>query len=276
MELRSHAVLSAVNGGLRVVVDDRERSLQPGQIMLIEPPATLTWRLSQGAGFELLIFDICWRPRHQSQGSKWEPDDQWAEIPLSQLWQQPVPELLPSGLTSQIDSELRALGDLWWRGTSERHLADARLGVLLARLHAQLSDHGNDDDDPLAECLRWASERLEQGLGVADLARRTGMSRGSFSKAFTARFGRPPGTLLRDLRLNRSRELLETNDLSVDQVALHCGWRSRPAFASCFARCFGAAPALWREQHRRLADEVVLNSVSRTTPKVESLLIPKR
>lgn len=274
-ELISHALVLAVDGGVVVDSVHGQRRLRPGEALLIQPPSPLRWRLSRGAGMELLIFDVCWRPWRPGRDDRRIPRRQRPEPALSTLWGVAVPALLPTSLRPVAATEIRALGDLWWRGPAERLLADARLAVLLARLHASLLAPPPPGDDPWTEALRWAEGRLELGVSVADLARHLGISVRSCNRGLSERFGVAPGTLLRDQRLHRARGLLESTTLSVDQVALHCGWRSRPAFAAAFTSRFGLPPGTWRQQQATIAEAPAGLPTAPPQPRTERLLRPK-
>jgi transcriptional regulator GlxA family with amidase domain len=101
-------------------------------------------------------------------------------------------------------------------------------------------------DDPIARLLEWALGRLGEPLGIDRLADQAHMSRRTFVRAFRARTGTTPSAWIRTRRLDAARRLLETTDLSVDQVAADCGFGSAVTLRQNFATTFSTTPTEYR------------------------------
>ncbi|MBC9718738.1 helix-turn-helix domain-containing protein [Streptomyces sp. TRM66268-LWL] len=102
------------------------------------------------------------------------------------------------------------------------------------------------EDERLAEVLAWARTQLHRPLPVAELARRAVMSRRTFARRFTAATGTTPHTWLRDLRLARAEELLESTDLPVEEIAHQVGYSSAAVLREQFVRRRGVPPRSYR------------------------------
>ena len=76
-----------------------------------------------------------------------------------------------------------------------------------------------DSTDLFADTVAWAQEHLDEPLSVADLARRSAMSRRTFARRFAATTGTTPYQWLLRQRLQRAQRLLETTDLPIGVVA---------------------------------------------------------
>ncbi|MEU4704502.1 GlxA family transcriptional regulator [Nonomuraea dietziae] len=109
-------------------------------------------------------------------------------------------------------------------------------------------DHG---DARLADVLAWAAARLEQRLSVTDLARHALMSPRTFARHFRAAMGTTPHAWLRDQRLDRAEELLETTDLPIRTVAQKVGFRSDGVLRDQFMKRHGVSPRAYRHAHHR-------------------------
>ncbi len=73
------------------------------------------------------------------------------------------------------------------------------------------------------------------------------MSRSVFADHFRDAFGCTPMTFLRDLRLRRSIQLIQTmHELSIEQIAHRVGFSSRSHFTNVFTARFGVSPAAYR------------------------------
>ena len=77
---------------------------------------------------------------------------------------------------------------------------------------------------------------------LCDLAREAGMSVTSLKVKFAAVFGQPVFAFLRDLRLERAFEGLQSEGWSVSQAAYFVGYRHPSSFSEAFRRKFGVAP----------------------------------
>jgi AraC-like DNA-binding protein len=78
---------------------------------------------------------------------------------------------------------------------------------------------------------------------VHSLSRTAGLSRSIFMSRFATVFGRPPMTVLRELRMRRASLMLNTGRFSVDQVAHKMGYANRTTFVRAFQKTHGTDPA---------------------------------
>ncbi|MCD2190454.1 AraC family transcriptional regulator [Actinomycetospora soli] len=81
---------------------------------------------------------------------------------------------------------------------------------------------------------------------VADLARRSGLSRAAFARRFAAAVGVPPLAWLTDLRLSLAADLLRGTDLTLATIAARVGYGSPFALSAAFLRERGVRPTTLR------------------------------
>ncbi len=74
-----------------------------------------------------------------------------------------------------------------------------------------------------AATREWALQHLDEELTVQRLARHAKMSARTFNRRFREETGQSPGVWVRSRRIDRARELLESRDLPVDEVARLAG-----------------------------------------------------
>ncbi len=79
------------------------------------------------------------------------------------------------------------------------------------------------------------------------LADSAGMSRSSFAQRFKESFGRSPMDFLKELRLQRAAQLLQTTSRPIKSIADQVGFESRSHFSRSFADFFGTTPADFRD-----------------------------
>jgi transcriptional regulator GlxA family with amidase domain len=114
---------------------------------------------------------------------------------------------------------------------------------------AQYIEHpvpSRSSDDPIARLLEWALGRLAEPLSIDRLADQAHMSRRTFIRAFRAATGTTPSAWIRARRLDAARRLLESTDLSIDQVAADCGFGSAVTLRQNFATSFSTTPTEYR------------------------------
>ncbi len=98
----------------------------------------------------------------------------------------------------------------------------------------------------LAPVLEWAERHLEEDLSVAVLARRADMSGRTFARRFREETGTTPHQWLLGRRIALAENLLETADLSVEEVARRCGFGSGTMLRHHFGRLRGTVPTAYR------------------------------
>ena len=87
-------------------------------------------------------------------------------------------------------------------------------------------------------------------LPLADLAGVVGVSARQLNRQFQAGLGRSAGSFYRDLRLDKSRELLRQTDLPVLEIAVATGFSGAAHFATAFGKRFGRTPSRDRLEPR--------------------------
>ena len=96
-------------------------------------------------------------------------------------------------------------------------------------------------------------EHLDEPLTVTDLADRAGLSERTFARRFTAATGSTPLQWLLAQRVAHARLLLESTDLSVEQVAGRCGFATAAGLRLHFQRQVGTSPLAYRRTFRQVA-----------------------
>ena len=98
-----------------------------------------------------------------------------------------------------------------------------------------------------ARFLRKVREAVEQNLddenfSVVELGKIAGMSRSQLHRKLSALTGFTPNEVIRNMRLEQARQLLEARSGTVSEVAYRCGFSSPAYFVKCFKDYFGQTP----------------------------------
>jgi transcriptional regulator GlxA family with amidase domain len=87
-------------------------------------------------------------------------------------------------------------------------------------------------------------------LDVDTLADRAGMSRRTFTRRFHRLTGSTVIKWLTEQRLTSTRELLETTDLAIEQIASATGFGTALSLRSHFLKAFRTSPSAYRREFR--------------------------
>lgn len=91
----------------------------------------------------------------------------------------------------------------------------------------------------LRRVIARMAETIEAPPPLAEFARTAGLSERSLNRLFQREVGQTPARYLQSLRLVRARDLASHTDLSLDQIALRCGFSSASALSRAFTRRTG-------------------------------------
>ncbi|MGA4999182.1 GlxA family transcriptional regulator [Streptomyces arboris] len=102
----------------------------------------------------------------------------------------------------------------------------------------------------------WALARLERPILLRDMAEQEAMSVRTFTRRFREEVGISPGQWLTQQRVERARQLLESTDLSIDQVARDAGFGTATSLRQHLQAALGVPPTVYRRTFRSSADAV--------------------
>ncbi len=142
----------------------------------------------------------------------------------------------PGGLAT-IEAVTTALGNLLVRAAGIEQPRPARV-------------HGGLSSLAKRRVLEMIDAGLDARLTIESLAQEVGLSSAHFARAFKQTLGRAPHQYLLGRRLERARQLIETTDASLSDIAQRTGFADQAHFTRLFKRAFGATPgALVRALH---------------------------
>ncbi|GAA3761246.1 GlxA family transcriptional regulator [Streptomyces tremellae] len=101
-----------------------------------------------------------------------------------------------------------------------------------------------------AAARAWALTRLHKPVTLREMAEREAMSVRTFTRRFREEAGISPGQWLVRQRVERARQLLESTDLTVDQVAREAGFGTAQSLRQHLQAALGVAPTAYRRTFR--------------------------
>lgn len=104
------------------------------------------------------------------------------------------------------------------------------------------------DDAVIAQCQEWIAQHYERDAPVAAMARLSGLAERSFKRRFARATGMSPIEYVHTLRIEESKQVLETTDLPIEAVANEVGYEDASFFGRLFRRKVGLTPAQYRKR----------------------------
>lgn len=118
--------------------------------------------------------------------------------------------------------------------------------VLIALYREQVK--GTQATDPIEFGYHYIRSHFRSPINLKQVAQKCGISREHFIREFSARYPRPPGALLRDLRMQHADAMLASTERTLEEIALASGFTSGNAFCRAYTVHFGRTP---RRRSRR-------------------------
>ena len=103
---------------------------------------------------------------------------------------------------------------------------------------------------PIGELCVWAREHLHQQITLEDMAARSAMAPRSLTRHFRDATGTTPLQWLLTVRTDEARRLLETTNLSIDEVAERAGFGTALNLRTNFRRRLDTTPTVYRRNFR--------------------------
>ncbi|NVK13622.1 MAG: GlxA family transcriptional regulator [Rhodobacteraceae bacterium] len=150
------------------------------------------------------------------------------------------PFLTCGGASTALDMMLSLIQDLYGSaaafGASTMFVYDPSRQSGLNRGAARLEQKGSPK---ILKAANLMAETIETPMSTAALARRVSLSERTLARAFQRELGMTPGKYYKMLRLQHARYLAEETHLSLEQIALRCGFSSASSLGRSFSGHFG-------------------------------------
>ena len=141
---------------------------------------------------------------------------------------------------------------------------------VLAQTAASITDTEKRTDKSnlyVKKAVEFIQNNYSNPIGVNDVAEYTAVSRSYLYRLFREATGKSPQEYLTAFRITRARELLSFTALSIESVALSCGYRDPLVFAKTFKNKTGKAPSEYRKAHHK----TLVNEISHSVKKLDDI-----
>ncbi len=108
-------------------------------------------------------------------------------------------------------------------------------------------------DGPISDCQVWIADHYPMSTPVEKMVERSGLNTRTFSRRFRAATGFSPIEYVQALRIEEAKQMLETDELSNDEVGASVGYDDPASFRRVFKRGVGLSPAAYRKKFQRIS-----------------------
>ena len=136
----------------------------------------------------------------------------------------------------------------------QRHAIDAAKVHLLSSHeegqlpYAAMGLRPQKADAVIRDCQVWIADNYTCTSPVSRMVERSGLNPRTFARRFIAATGYPPMEYVHSLRVEEAKQILETEDRSVDEVGHDVGYDDPAYFHRLFKRKVGLTPARYRRK----------------------------
>lgn len=100
----------------------------------------------------------------------------------------------------------------------------------------------------LERVIDYIKVNLARDLSILDLATLTNMSESHFSRSFKRSVGISPYRYLMQQRVERAKQLLKQQVISISDIALDCGFANQTHLTKVFRQMIGVTPKVYRKR----------------------------
>lgn len=222
-----------LEGQTKVVVEDREKLLGPGDAAVIWPNHVHSYAAVSATHFCLAIVDISLVHEYAALMTKRDCPDPFV------LKDKMHPDVLHGLDTLALSPDM---GELMQR---------SYLGVILGRLLEQLTLREHERTlyhDSLRDLMTFIDAHIAEPISLDRLSKELYLNKYYISKLFSQRIGCSLRTYINALRVDRACALLADPAVSIPAVVEACGFESERTFYRAFVKQRGMTPKCYRAQ----------------------------
>jgi LacI family transcriptional regulator len=106
------------------------------------------------------------------------------------------------------------------------------------------------DDPHVQQALRFIRDHAHDGIDVRDVLKAVPMARRSLERRFQELIGRSPAEEIRRVKIDKVRQLLDTTNMAIPDIAEACGFKYAEHMIPLFKKHNGSTPSRYRAQSR--------------------------
>lgn len=113
---------------------------------------------------------------------------------------------------------------------------------------ANLARTRQAEDAVIARCQTWIAQNYRAAAPVAGMVRMSGLAERSFNRRFQQATGMSPLEYVHTLRMEEAKQMLESGDAPIEEIAGEVGYEDAGFFSRLFRRRVNLTPAQYRRR----------------------------
>lgn len=120
--------------------------------------------------------------------------------------------------------------------------------VLARNLEIEADKRTEDDNLYLRKAVEYIQNHYSYPLQINEIAAYVGINRSYLYTLFKEQYGLSPKEYLTNFRITRAAQLLEITELSIESVAMSCGYQDTLGFSKIFKGKMGVTPSVYKKK----------------------------
>ena len=145
---------------------------------------------------------------------------------------------------------LDEMEEQFWRCAGPQDIYRLLEQQIVAQIERLQEEKSSRETRPITEAKRYIQQHYQQALRLEDVSSAVGFNATYFSVLFKKETGQNFTDYLTELRINKSKELLCSDDLSIQDVAELVGYRDLKYFSRLFKKITGVSPSDYKKLYR--------------------------
>jgi len=193
-----------------------------------------------------------WAYRHMF--AKYYPDIKWREDAIINFSAADKRLITTGGVTAWQDLAIYLIKQFCGL---QHAIYTAKVHLLQTHTEGQLpfaamTQRYQTSDAVVNRCQSWIAENLNCPNPVAQMTEQSGLKSRTFTRRFRDATNYQPIDYVQNLRIESAKNLLETENTSVDAISVQVGYEDPASFRRLFKRKVGITPALYRKKFAQL------------------------
>jgi AraC-like DNA-binding protein len=220
-------------GGLEY--ENKSYEIGPGQAMLLRIPQNHHYFLPEGKSWEFIYISMIgrevlrvWKEIESNTGCTafFAEDSDTVNI---------ASEIILKKKQGKIDSPFKASSLAY------------RMLMAIANDYCSSGVGKEPEHDSVRKVIKFCLKNLDKPLSVDDMAEVAGFSRFHFSRLFSASQGISPAAFLNELKMKYAVQLLQSENISIQEVGIRCGFQDPSYFCKVFRKYYHISPERFRK-----------------------------
>jgi len=225
----SYLIILMESGTMEILLDGKYQLAQKGDVVLLDCYNPHAYRTDTGCKTTWLHFDGKLAKGYYEHLSK---------------------EMGNIMTVSSFREILRTLSDLFSSFCKRDLKPEAQMSIMIGNLLLSLFDHTSTGaasaSDGIRKVTSYLTQNFSKSISLAEMADMAGLSLYHFNRKYKKETGVTPHQFLLSTRMSAAKYYLSNTTMTIQEIALSCGFEDESAFCYSFRKREGKTPKQFR------------------------------